>query len=102
MDFQEFTRRNKMLYSLSWLEPGKPFPPTAEKARIQRYKENAQLFDNEHFESSALRHRDGFCSENTSIAVYDECARRISRVVGNFENIISFPVFIKLSEASYN
>ena len=79
-----------MLYNLSWLESGKPFPPTAEKARIQRYKENAQLFDNEHFESSVLRHRDGFCSETTSIAVYDECARRISRVIGNFENIISF------------
>lgn len=94
MDFQEFTRRNKMLYNLSWLQPGKPFPPTAEKARIQRYKENAQLFDNEHFESSVLRHRDGFCSENTGIAVYDECARRISRVIGNFENIISFPVLL--------
>ena len=83
-----------MLYNLSWLQPGKPFPPTAEKARIQRYKENAQLFDNEHFESSVLRHRDGFCSENTGIAVYDECARRISRVIGNFENIISFPVLL--------
>ena len=81
-----------MLYSLDWLQPGRMFPPAGEKSRIQRYRENAALFDGDHFESSVMRHRYGTCQE--SITVYSECARRISRVVGNFENVISFPVLL--------
>lgn len=81
-----------MLYSLEWLEQGKSFPPSDEKGRIQRYKENAALFDGDHFSSSVMRHRYGTCSE--SITMYDECARRISRVVGNFNDVISFPVLL--------
>lgn len=83
-----------MLYSLEWLEQSKSFPPDAEKARIQRYKENASLFDGDHFDISVARHRDGFCPEMPSMAVYSECVRRITRVIGNFEDIISFPVLL--------
>lgn len=79
-----------MLYSLDWLKKGKQFPPASEKERIIRYKENAALFDGDHFSNTVFRHRDGICSEG--IQIYSECARRISRVIGNFENVISFPV----------
>lgn len=81
-----------MLYSLEWLKQGKMFPPKSEKTRLQRYKENAMLFKGDHFDTTVMRHRDGVCTE--SISVYSECARRISRVVGNFDNIISFPVLL--------
>lgn len=83
-----------MLYSLAWLEQSKSFPPDAEKARLQRYKENAALFDGDHFDVSVARHRDGFCPDMPSMAIYSECVRRITRVVGNFEDVISFPVLL--------
>lgn len=81
-----------MLYSLEWLKQGKVFPPKSEKARLKRYRENAALFNGDHFDTVQVRHRDGICTE--SISVYSECARRISRVVGNFDNVISFPVLL--------
>jgi len=39
-----------MLTDLTWLEPGKPFPPEPEKKRIQTYRENERLFLSEHVE----------------------------------------------------
>lgn len=83
-----------MLYSLACFDEGRSFPPASEKSRIQRYKENAALFDGDHFDNSVVRHRDGGCPEIGGIAIYSECARRISRVIGNFENVISFPVLL--------
>lgn len=40
-----------MLTDLSWLDMGKPFPPPAEKARLDTYKENEQLFLSKHDEA---------------------------------------------------
>ena len=34
-----------MLYNMDWLQPGKQFPPSAERERIIRYHQNAHLFD---------------------------------------------------------
>lgn len=67
-----------MLYNLDWLQQGKPFPPAVELNRIRRYKENERLFENDHF--------DGHNN------IYEQCASRISKVVGNFLDITSFPV----------
>lgn len=81
-----------MLYSLNWLKQNKPFPPRVEKPRIERYKQNAALFDGDHFDCSSFRHREpGRCC---TAEIYNECVRRISRVVGNFESVISFPVLL--------
>lgn len=80
-----------MLHNLKWLDKNKPFPPTAESARITRYNQNASLFDGDHFDSSKFRHR----GDSTGLVnMYAECAKRISRVVGNFSDIISFPVLL--------
>lgn len=81
-----------MLYNLDWLKPDKPYPPRREKSRIERYQQNAALFDGEHFFSSEYRYRDG--TPIKTVQIYEKCARRISRVIGNFEDIISFPVLI--------
>ena len=69
-----------MLYNLKWLQPGKLFPPSSESVRLQRYSQNASLFAGEHFDNE------------TGVNMYYECAKRIKRVVGNFEDVISFPV----------
>lgn len=82
-----------MLRNLKWLEPNQPFPPRKEYARIKRYIENEALFDNEHF-GEVLRVRDNIYSHEGSVSVYRKCADRISRVIGNFEEVISFPVLL--------
>lgn len=82
-----------MLYNLNWLSPGKNFPPEGEKDRIKRYLENEVLFDGEHF-GSELRDRNKLYVNEGKIAVYLKCAERISQVVGNFEDIVSFPVLL--------
>lgn len=80
-----------MLYNLNWLKPNKSFPPSAEADRILRYKQNAALFDGDHFDNSKFRHREGAVNV---MEMYQACARRISRVIGNFEEVISFPVLL--------
>ena len=82
-----------MLYNLNWLKPGENFPPEGEKDRIKRYLENEVLFDGEHF-GSELRDRNKLYVNEGKISVYMKCAERISQVVGNFEDIISFPVLL--------
>lgn len=81
-----------MLHDLNWLQTNKPFPPKKEKDRLKRYRQNAMLFDGEHFFTSDYRYRDG--TPVDSIGVYDKSVRRISRVIGNFEEVVSFPVLI--------
>jgi hypothetical protein len=82
-----------MLRNLAWLEPGQPFPPLKERDRIHRYVENEALFDGEHF-GDELRTRDKAYQREGTIGVYQKCAKRISQVIGNFEDIISFPVLM--------
>ena len=61
-----------MLTNLSFLDEGKAFPPYQETKRLKRYKENKQLFEDEHAE------------------VYKTQFERIERVIGNFENVVSY------------
>lgn len=81
-----------MLYDFSWLEAGQSFPPICEQDRLTRYRQNRDLFNLEHFKGSGLRVRDD--STELPVDVYSRCAERISQVVGNFDDIISFPVLL--------
>ncbi len=63
-----------MLTDLTFLQPGKKWPPPRELERLNDYKANRRLFENEHSE------------------VYKEQVKRIERVIGNFDRVISFPV----------
>ena len=68
-----------MLYDLEWLQVGQSFPPTVELERIRRYDENRRVFRVTHLDDGATEY-------------YRDCCKRIERVVGNFEELISFPV----------
>ncbi len=81
-----------MLHSLEWLNSGEVFPPIREQPRITRYRQNAMLFDGEHFADPALRRRGDFA--DIPVAVYASCAARISQVIGNFDEVVSFPVLL--------
>lgn len=81
-----------MLYSLDWLKQGKAFPPSAERTRLERYGQNAKLFDNEHFDDSRFRTRSGISA--STVSLYSTCCRRIAKVVGNFEDVISIPILL--------
>lgn len=82
-----------MLYNMEWLRTGESFPPASEKDRIDRYRQNAALFDGDHFALSSFRHQHGY-DHIPYLEVYNMCARRISQVVGNFEEVISFPTLL--------
>lgn len=75
-----------MLYNLKWLAENEQFPPLKEIERLNRYIENRSLFNSEHF--------DGKVTANGKKSYYESCANRISRVVGNFQDVISFPVLL--------
>lgn len=84
-----------MLYNMDWLQPGKQFPPSSERDRIVRYHQNARLFDGDHFADPEFRSRvPAGISAEASIALYAKCAQRISRVIGNWEDVISFPTLL--------
>lgn len=82
-----------MLRNFAWLESEQPFPPLKERTRITRYIENEALFDGEHF-GDVLRTRDSVYSREGHISVYQKCAERICQVIGNFDEVISFPVLM--------
>lgn len=69
-----------MLYSLDFLKNGEPFPPKSEAERIKRYEDNELLFESEH--------------ANVHKNIYSECFDRITRVIGNFDKIVSYPVIL--------
>lgn len=81
-----------MLYNLEWLEPGHTFPPTREIGRITRYRQNAQLFDGDHFADPSFRTHDSHSADGVSL--YLKCAERISQVIGNFDEVVSFPTLL--------
>jgi len=76
MDSREFGifDKAKMQHDLAWLAPGQCFPPLNERARFHNYDINKSLFHTDIPEE------------------YAEYIKRISRVVGNFEDVISFAV----------
>lgn len=82
-----------MLYSMDWLRKGRTYPPTEESERLRRYRQNAALFDGEHFADSAYRSSSTFPRSET-VDIYRKAASRISRVVGNFQDIVSFPTLL--------
>ncbi|MGF9714983.1 phage portal protein [Paenibacillus naphthalenovorans] len=65
-----------MLNDLSFLEIGQQFPPMSEYNRLEMYKKNRSLFECEHAD------------------VYFEAFKRIERVIGNFQDVVSYPVII--------
>ena len=81
-----------MLFNYDWLETGKLFPPVREVSRIARYRQNAMLFDGDHFADPSFRVHDDRCS--LGIDLYLKCAKRISQVIGNFDDIVSFPTLL--------
>lgn len=64
------------LTDLSFLEKNKPFPPDSETNRLNRYKQNKLLFEDEHGE------------------VYKEQFDRIERVIGNFDRVVSYATIL--------
>ena len=85
-----------MLYSMEWLQQGRMFPPECEISRIKRYRENQALFESDHFDDPAFRHYDplDLAPFDGYLTIYKKCAERIQRVIGNFEEVVSFPTLL--------
>ena len=69
-----------MLHDLSFLGEGMPWPPPQESARLAKYEKNRLLFEGRHE------------------AVFREQFRRIERVIGNFNEVISYPVALNFQK----
>ena len=65
-----------MLTDLKFIKEGEKFPPAAESERIETYEKNRALYKGEH------------------ATVYAEDLKRIERVIGNFDQVISYPIII--------
>ena len=65
-------RKCELLTNLDFLQEGKPFPPVSQRERLLTYEQNKMLFEDQHSE------------------VYKEQFSRIERVIGNFEQIVSY------------
>lgn len=65
-----------MLTDLSWLDIGQSFPPPCTRNRLQRYKENRELFEDKHG------------------LVYEKQFQRIERVIGNFGSVVSYATIV--------
>lgn len=62
-----------MITSIDYIKQGASWPPVNDKARIDRYNANLALFNGEHAQ------------------VYGEQLKRIERVIGDYEEVISYP-----------
>jgi hypothetical protein len=69
-----------MLTSLDFLKPGQKWPPSSEASRLNMYAKNRELFESEH------------------VKVYEEDLKRIERVIGNFEQVISYPIVLNFQK----
>lgn len=69
-----------MLTNLNFIEVGQQWPPICEKHRMEMYSKNRELFEGEHAE------------------VYTEDLKRIERVIGNFQQVISYPVVLNFQK----
>lgn len=63
-----------MLTSLNFLKVGQQWPPPGEESRLSKYEKNRLIFEGKHEQ------------------VYQESFKRIARVIGNFEQIVSYHV----------
>lgn len=69
-----------MLNDLTFLDIGSSWPPDCESERLEMYDRNRQLFESGHAE------------------VYRESLKRIDRVIGNFEDVISFATVLNFQK----
>lgn len=65
-------RLNNLTDTKSWLVPGKAFPPECAVNRLNNYRANKMLFEDKHAN------------------VYEQQFKRIERVIGNFNDVISY------------
>lgn len=65
-----------MLVSLDFLNIGQQWPPACEEERLEMYECNRALFEGKHAK------------------VYAEDLKRIERVIGNFNEVVSYPVVL--------
>lgn len=63
-----------MLTNLDFLKPGGVWPPPGEMKRLDKYRKNKLIFEGKHE------------------SVYHESFKRITRVIGNFEDVVSYSV----------
>ena len=63
-----------MLTNLDFLKPGSVWPPPGEMERLDKYRKNKLIFEGKHE------------------SVYHESFKRITRVIGNFEDVVSYSV----------
>lgn len=71
-----------MLYDLNWLATGKPFPPTAEADRIERYDQNLVLFKGEHF------------GDELSEGIYANAITRIMATANKNDFPVCYPILL--------
>lgn len=69
-----------MLSNLDWLKELEPFPPLSEVERMDRYDRNIDIFENNHLD------------------IYGEQFKRIGRVIGNFEEVVSYPIILNFQK----
>lgn len=69
-----------MLTNLDFLKEGEPFPPASEADRIETYEKNRALYEDDH------------------ATVYEQDLKRIERVIGNFDQVISYPVVLNFQK----
>lgn len=69
-----------MLTNLDFLNVGAKWPPESEIQRLLRYEENRKLFENEHAD------------------VYAAAFKRIERVIGNFEQVVSYATVVNFQK----
>lgn len=69
-----------MLTDLSFLDEGQNWPPESELGRLDMYDKNTRLFNSEHAD------------------VYQEAFRRIQRVIGNWQEVVSYPVIVNFQK----
>lgn len=63
-----------MLINLDFLKVGATWPPVGEGKRLKKYEKNRLIFEGEHEK------------------VYQDSFKRITRVIGNFEDVVSYSV----------
>jgi hypothetical protein len=69
-----------MLTNLEFLNVGAKWPPETELQRLLRYEANRRLFENEHAD------------------VYAESFKRIERVIGNFNQVVSYATVVNFQK----
>lgn len=83
-----------MLYDLEWLAPGKEFPPKSERERLEKYRDNRQVFDCIPPYGIPLAGGNGNTlplskSNFSPMHPYFLMLNRLNRVVGDYQEIFS-------------